>query len=299
MNPQLVLLSQEALNVEKFAQNGLSKEVHAVTKNMPFVVELGSHGTMNLNKSLIQSKLLYDYNNEEEPEKLVDSIRQEPLEYKAHIAEDGASVKVECRIKVLTSQHANSLFRVRFIATCSESNSILQVTSHPVKVVSKPKQAMKSMIPEKKKPKESQPIDLPTPAPQKRKFDDVNSIIVSSLSRLEKQQSTLLKMFSDASFSSRQFSSDPESDFQEALTRLLDCYDKLESIDRPAKVQKALCRLSVAQAENLCHLSVLSLPSAPMELLNSETLSDDYSSDLLEQDLYSPDSFLLESNLVE
>eukprot|EP00727_Mastigamoeba_balamuthi_P002078 m51a1_g11868 hypothetical protein (401) ;mRNA; r:531046-532502 len=110
------------------------REVRIVVKNQTFLVELSvSPGcTIDLSRACVSAELLYDCAGL----KPVAYVRQRPLEYFTSSATHGECV-VELRAKVLTSQHEDSLFRIRFTAMDSTAMVSADVISDPVRSISK------------------------------------------------------------------------------------------------------------------------------------------------------------------
>lgn len=195
---ELRLLHQDCLVSEKVAKNGSSPKIlHVVSKNLPFSIKFVQEPHLcSFAEAVIKCKLFYDW-NDNEPQKEVDYVKHEPLEYRVHISDDGLEVTVECRAKVLTSQHEDSYFRVKVLVTFPNLNTdTYTLISHPIKVISKPGQAFRKR---KQKPAHvgseegSPPITPPTPntsiAPstppmtgKKRASEDS---ILETLSRIE------------------------------------------------------------------------------------------------------------------
>mmetsp|Transcript_20546 Transcript_20546/g.28830 ORF Transcript_20546/g.28830 Transcript_20546/m.28830 type:complete len:310 (-) Transcript_20546:33-962(-) len=148
--PHMQILNQGHVCQEHFAKNGVQKQVHVVVKNIVFIVEIGS--TVDLTKCNLEAKLVYDFDNEEDQKLEVSYVKNEPLDYKVNIHEGGYKANLEVRIKVLTSQHEDMLFRVRITATDPISQMALEIYTQPIKVISKLTQVKK---------KESQGVTSP------------------------------------------------------------------------------------------------------------------------------------------
>ena len=94
-----------------------------------------------------------------------------PLEYKTRISESGTGATVECRLKVLTSQLEDMLFRIKFTLLDADNNELsplLVARSEPIKVISKPEQPRKQKTRTKKR--------------------TLNDMLLDTLSRIEKMQ---------------------------------------------------------------------------------------------------------------
>jgi len=151
--PSLLLLKQTSLAEDTVTKNGVQKNVHVVVKNSPFCVTFGFNpssssssssalpdGVVNLHKYNLEVKLLYDSDAAKE----VDFVKDKPFQNKSTINQSGNKITLEVRIKVLTSQLEDMLFRVAVFVYDSESNDLIfTVHSDPVKVISKSDQVKK------------------------------------------------------------------------------------------------------------------------------------------------------------
>jgi hypothetical protein len=64
--PQLVITSQGHVSEEHFSQNGVTKQVHVVVKNLVFTIEAVSTVDLSQSKCNLEAKLLYDFDKEED-----------------------------------------------------------------------------------------------------------------------------------------------------------------------------------------------------------------------------------------
>eukprot|EP01087_Luapelamoeba_hula_P011690 TRINITY_DN3211_c0_g1_i1.p1 TRINITY_DN3211_c0_g1~~TRINITY_DN3211_c0_g1_i1.p1 ORF type:complete len:623 (+),score=187.89 TRINITY_DN3211_c0_g1_i1:179-2047(+) len=134
---ELVLLHQDAVEHESVTRHGLQMNVHAVVKNTIFKLEVGaSHPHFNFfSAGALDAVLLYEEGSGGENDKPVDYVKVAPLNYQCRVAEKGEKVLIEASLSVLSSQHEDSFFRIRFSLP-----SGLRLYSHPIRVVSKPAQ---------------------------------------------------------------------------------------------------------------------------------------------------------------
>ncbi|KYQ92975.1 putative transcriptional regulator [Tieghemostelium lacteum] len=174
-DPRLDLILQTSPFEEKVTRNGLQKLIRVVIKNSPFNVQLKlKKSDIDLNHVAFESTLLYDYDNNEEKE--VDFVKCKPVEHKATPNEQGDTINVELRIKVLTSQHEDMFFRVKVEGQdpiTKEPIKGLFCQTNPIKVISKPEQL-----------KKKQP-------PKKRTWND---ILMESVSKIQHQQNEQQKL---------------------------------------------------------------------------------------------------------
>lgn len=126
------LSTKHTLEVRSFS--ALATEDHGssyvVIKKAACTAEVAA--SFDLRKATLTAQLLYDT----QPPKPVDYVHKPPLEAFVHISENGQSARVESHISVLTSQHEDSLFRVRLTAITPDS-TITDALSPPIKVISK------------------------------------------------------------------------------------------------------------------------------------------------------------------
>lgn len=187
--PSLCVLKQNSLSEEKFTRGGKPHKVHVVVKNSPFVVSLATaasnkpfgpldmmslakyftNGELDLGKLTFDCKLLYDTENGSEKE--VDYVENKPFQFKVNVVNGGRQVDIEVRLKVLSSQHEDMFFVVKFMAldplTKREVSPYLVVHSLPIKVISKPEQ-LKKRRPSKKR--------------------TLNDMLIEALTRIEQNQ---------------------------------------------------------------------------------------------------------------
>jgi len=294
--PQLVVLHQNSLSEEKCPKSGGKsghQMVHVVVKNSPFVISLGisnnssirpdmfgkymTNSGIDMGKLTFDCKLLYDT---EGPETEVDFISNKPFMFKVNVLEGGQQVDIEVRLKVLSSQHEDMFFRVKFVAldpiTKQEVAPSLVVLSAPIKVISKPEQ-LKKRRPSKKR--------------------TLNDALIESLNRIERRQNEhqrLIDKLTDGEFDDgsspapvayptqypptqqaqqqppipqQQSSNDSNDssdtntenapvDFESALGNLLQKYTSLPEQERPKKIQKLLHRANISR-ENLSEMNDL------------------------------------------
>ncbi|PRP78417.1 hypothetical protein PROFUN_13721 [Planoprotostelium fungivorum] len=175
-NPQMQILSQGSVLVEKFSKGGTLKQVHVVVKNIVFNLDIASN--FDLSRANLDAKLVYDWDKEDTETVEVSYVKSEPMDYKINIFDTYKAV-AELRVKVLSSQHEDMLFRVRITATDSKYNPTSQCTvvTQPIKVISKVTQRRDS---ETKKMTQSSGVNsLVLNSPQ--------ISVAESLSRMEQQ----------------------------------------------------------------------------------------------------------------
>ncbi|KAL6042762.1 Hydrocephalus-inducing protein [Balamuthia mandrillaris] len=133
---------------------------------------------VDLGRVTFDCALLYDSEDPfATPESEVDFVSKKPFHFKVEVVEDGRRANLEVRLKVLSSQHEDMFFRVKFIAldplTKQQIAPSFVAFSAPIKVISKPEQ-LKKRKPSKKK--------------------TLNDFLIETLTRIEKQQNDQQKL---------------------------------------------------------------------------------------------------------
>jgi len=142
-----------------------------------FPVELAS--SIDLSKCHVDAKLYYDFDRDDSPKVEVGFVKSEPMESRVNVY-DGTKATVEIKMKVLTSQHEDMLFRIRFSAFDSTSRQEHYIFSQPIKVVSK-------VTPQLKRRESKENVPLPVHANKLVKRASSEMIVVT-LEKLERQQ---------------------------------------------------------------------------------------------------------------
>ena len=265
---QLAILRQHSLEVEQFVENGQPKSVHYVIKNSAFVLEVALRGmervnstftgnspvldgeTLDFNKITLEASLLYDCRDEKE----VACVKVQPLTYRGIVKKSNPSVcYLEATVKVLSSQHEDMNFKLKFIAVDNQTKrpipEISPVYSEPLQVISKPevlkkKNQPRSNTPRKNKTKSELILETlarieATQAVQQRQIDNIlggekptvtplkQSVLGSGLPKLGKRP--LAETTNTA----------PKS-LEVAYQQLLAAYRATPAEERPAKMQKIL-----------------------------------------------------------
>jgi len=187
----LQILKQTASSNEKFSFNGLQKIVYIVVKNAPFFLQIGivepifCNQLIDLNKFGFEAVLMYD--SEDSESKDVDYVKAKPVEFKCTVSEGGDQLAVELRIKVLSSQHENSFFRVKVLAldptTGIPISPFLMVISEPIKVISKPEQLKKKSSPKKNVSSAAAPAQISISS-----TSSTSDLLMETLSSIQSQQ---------------------------------------------------------------------------------------------------------------
>jgi len=140
--PRLFLLSQTGQEEKLFCEDGSQRSFHNVAKNGIFSLVIAQTtnnppGTplIKFSNLVIVCTLVYDQNRE----KPVEAISQKPMEYKLTSLQGGTELRIDARIKVLSSQYEGSLFCVNVQMYDKDRNAIpdLCVYSNPIRVRSK------------------------------------------------------------------------------------------------------------------------------------------------------------------
>jgi hypothetical protein len=255
-NASLVILEQTSLAEEKFFRNGIQKNVHIVVKNLPFYIRLGFNEDKKLNYKLdfnlitIDLQLMYDCDGE----RCVDFVKNKPIEYKGTINDRGDKMTLEVRIKILSSHLEDMFFNLRIRAHDSVTKQEIPsmfVTTHPIKVVSKPEQVARI--------KQGQ-AGKKTRNPKKRSLNEMMCETVEKIERQQAQQQLLLEKLYNHAFSNTAdplqllFSStksmcsvdqpsENSNSLESALQNLVTAYESTPAGERPAKIRK-FCQVS-------------------------------------------------------
>jgi len=174
----LQLFKQTSSSQERVSVNGIQKTIYVVVKNAPFTLHVGVNPSfqhqekIDLNNYALDVSLVYD----DVEQKEVDYVKSKPVEFKTTLSEHGDQATLELKIKVLTSQHENSFFRLKVFAINPRSGQPipnLEFKSESIKVISKP-ESLKKKASSKKR--------------------NLNDLLVESITRIEHQQKEQQKM---------------------------------------------------------------------------------------------------------
>jgi len=164
---QLVIVSRRCYGEEIITKNGVQKNILVVVKNSPFHLNIAGLRKLDFNQFAFDSHLVYDCDG---GQKEVDYVRSKPFEFKAVPSENGQQLDIELRIKVLSSQHEDMLFKVIIIGYHPVSHEEIPgifISSPPIKVISKPEQVKKKQTIRKR---------------------TLTSLLMETISRIEKKQ---------------------------------------------------------------------------------------------------------------
>lgn len=231
-NSFIKITKQESLAQDKYAKNGNVKTIYWVAKNNPFMVHISS--SVNLNQSSLLARVVYDT---DKGTKEVETLKQSPLEYQAHIDETGFNAAVDIRLKVLSSQQEGAFFRIVF-STVDAQGKLLEVVSGPIKVVSKKLQIRRLLAKQ-----DTAVAETPLPPPKRTSAD----IVTDALNRLERQQQEQTKLLQQliaqqAPMKSTpfKFSTADDGEFESSFQKFLGTFQKIPVEERPNKVRKTL-----------------------------------------------------------
>jgi len=255
MDGKLSGVKQTCLAEENYTVNGKPKNVHVVIKNQPFFLELAVCGNLSSTDRLsfrhltIEANLLYD--TPDNSQKEVGFIKVKPLEYSGHVDEhDDRKFKLEVFIKILSSQHEDSLFKVLLKAKDAKTGKPipgLEATSKELLVISKPEVLRKKNEPRAKK----------------RTRDDILLEALSRIeSKLEGQQQAIEKLQKERR--SKHTLTAPKTepmqveqpipsktDLESSVAQFMNSFHALDHEERPEKVRKVLRQFSARENEKL------------------------------------------------
>jgi len=288
---KLILLKQTSLCEDQEIKNKSGKIVHVVVKNSPFTLTFGfNEGNFNskadglhssfwdLHKYNLDVKLLYDANLEKE----VDFVKDRPFAHKVSLNQSGTKLTVEVRIKVLTSQLEDMLFRVGIFATDSTSKHHFISYSEAVRVISKSDQVKKKQV----IPNPSTSLIHPTP-----KKRDLADMLGDSLTQIEARQteySNLLRHLCEKNKKMLETSAIPPKakkpvnlDFTSCFSEFLQVFSAIPSHEeRRTKIRKIMAMSPSSQVASVAELSDLFMAeglsrelgdSRPLQPLNVQT----------------------------
>jgi len=142
--------SQTSLTSEKQELSlGQSRTVYVVLKNAPFKIDFAFDGALpdalRQDTPVVRTVLLYDQVTHDASasggtgEREVHYISQPPMSSKVVKAgEQDEVIRVECRLRVLTSQHEHNYFRVKLTVEGAKGGESWSAESGPIRVISKP-----------------------------------------------------------------------------------------------------------------------------------------------------------------
>lgn len=227
------------------AKNGVQKQVHVVVKNTPFHITLGFlNPSKDTNFIYLTAEALLMYDCEED--RYVDFVRDKPLEYKGTMSPSGDTMKFEIRLKKLSSQLEDMFFKIRFRCVDANKQEIpsLEVTSLPIKVVSKPEQAARIIG----SGCEKKGAEKKAPRAKKRSHNDM---MYETIQRMEKQQQeqhnmlqALLTQQVPGPFSSTvcvpasKKDNDSVVTIEQAICTLVSAFDAVPAAERPLKMRR-------------------------------------------------------------
>jgi hypothetical protein len=270
LQPQLVILKHKTHSEEMLSKNGIQRLVHIVVKNSPFHLQLGVTNSnkcrVDFNQIAFEAFLLYDCDDLKE----VDFVKVKPMEFKATPSENGQQLQVELRIKVLTSQHEDMLFRVKvqgFHPLTREELPGISVITPPIKVISKPEQ-LKKKQPSKKRTVSDMLVEAMVRIEKKQEEQQqlLDKMMKQQIDHLnftvEKKQKTdheltLWEMVPDPS--SREYEKESKKeekalDFEEAFANLMSSYSAMPAEERPETIRKVIRNSSTRDTERLSEL---------------------------------------------
>ena len=270
-----------SLGKEIFSQNGIHKTVECIVKNHPLEVHLKlQQKNISFAKVGIDATLLYDT----EAMKPVDYVRDRPLSVKTRVLKDPTEAVVVCTIRVLSSQHEDMFFRIRFTCVDRETgNEVSAITtlSPSIKVISKVEQFNKPDERQKRKRSSNQDIVDQLARIEKHQTEQrhllenilngvSNSLVPNPPPILEKdpvkkEVSSPLVLFPDGSPQLTQFSAffsglgsdllnpkspvDTDKMVQLHLEGLLSALQCVSEVERPKKIRRVLATLSPCQVD--------------------------------------------------
>jgi len=264
--PQLISLGHKTHSEESVSKNGIQRTVLIVVKNSPFHFQMGvtsGSSKIDFNQIAFESFLVYDCDGNKE----VDYVKVKPIEFKPTPSENGQNLEVELRIKVLTSQHEDMLFKVKiqgFHPITREEIPGMCLLTPAIKVISKPEQ-LKKRQPSKKRTLTDLLVD--TVNRIEKKQEDQQRLIERMLS----QQSQPLVVPAQVVDKRQKVDDTPASfweelpekneakakelpEFEESFVHLLKAYTAMKAEEKPETIRKLIRNSSGRDTERLSEL---------------------------------------------
>lgn len=254
------LLEQSSPYQERITINGVQKRVHVVVKKSPFQLNIGSKLGVNMpfdfNQFTYDAILLYDADET----KQVSYVKDKPLEVRFMVSDSGEELIIELKIKVLTSQHENSLFRIKVIVldpnTGHPYHPSWYILTGPIKVISKP---------ELSKRRKAFPSESTSNSNQKRKANDLVAEAVARLSEQQKQQQEVIQRFMNSKIStnpniihnavdnSSELKKDPpsEENIESVFYDFFNIFLRMSPQDKAVKIRKLVRNSSIREKEEI------------------------------------------------
>ncbi|KAL7717769.1 Transcriptional regulator cudA [Entamoeba marina] len=228
---------------ERQLLDGSTKTVGVVVKQSSFLVVIVSH-TVSLDDCSVDCSLLYDNATLSQ----VHFINQKPITFSSQISGNN-SMNVELRILVLSSQHEDMLFRVKFELYNKLKEKITTLYSEPLRVISKADSGKKKNKTVKKSapltptailPQQNKPI-RPTLAQRKENVPPQQTS--KEITDLDKEGITLILQYQQSILRelSQQNSSNP---LTQPLTGMLNAYLSLPQTQRIPQLLRFVSTLS-------------------------------------------------------
>jgi len=246
---------QSYLYRERTQINGDDFVTNFIVRKTPFEITLVVGGSA-CGPQKLQCALLYHKTN-----KPVDSNSGEPIEYVCQPHEDGTNTcSVSFRINVLSTQHSNSLFVIKF----TFGNQT--VLSEPIRSVSKPEQIRKKLA-QCEQGSEAPSNDEKTTKKRARAEELLETLAVIQQSQL--QQTSLI-----SSLILRGNVNQTPKSFEENLGSLISSFQSEDVEERPKKLGRFINSLDDDKKRALVSLGIFFLNLAPLETTSPKAVGN-------------------------
>jgi len=263
VTPHLTITNQKSHSEEVISKNGIQKTIHIVVKNSPFHIQVGLSNynacKLDFNQIAFEAFLLYDCEGDKE----VDFVKVKPMEFKSVASEDGRLLDTELRIKVLTSQHEDMLFKIRIAGSnplTHEEIPGLSIISGPIKVISKPEQ-LKKKQPSKKRTLTDLLVDTVGRIEKKQEEQQklIEKLILQQTEQAqvvgEKKQKLETVSWEDLNLDSIPSDKREKSlDFEDTFVNLIKAYNGMKAEEKPETIRKLIRNSSTRDTERLSEL---------------------------------------------
>jgi len=251
---RLSVIRHRAHAEEVISKNGIQKNLHIIVKNSPYHLHIGSTGLprVDFSKVAFEAYLLYDCEGLKE----VDYVKVKPMDFKSTPSDNGQQLDVELRIKVLTSQHEDMLFKVKiqgYNPATREELPNLTLFTPSIRVISKPEQIKAKREPSKKR--------------------SMTEVLVATVARIEKKQEEQQQLIErlcsvqpeqaqkrhKCDFTQMMWETIPihhpeekkELSFEESFVDLLHAFNMMKAEEKPETIRKVVRNSSSRETEKL------------------------------------------------
>jgi len=259
---KLTIVKHKAHSEEIVSKNGLQHPLHIIVKNSPYHLQIGglSGQKVDFTKIAFEAFLLYDTDGLKE----VDYVKVKPMDFKSSPIENGRYLDVELRIKVLTSQHEDMLFKVRiqgYNPISRDEIPGMTLLTPSIKVISKPEQ-LKKKQPSKKRSLTDMLVE--TVSRIEKKQEEQQRLIERMMHQQTEQASTIDKKqkvedlpwgtLPELHVGGEKNDNKQLVDFEDAFVNLIKAYSGMQSQDKSETIRRVIRNSSSKETERLSEI---------------------------------------------